>query len=183
MSERYAPFDADTLSAEARAVHDEILARRGYIPGPYHFWLAAPGYAERMEKVEDFLRHGVILDARLVELLVLLSARHWRCSYVWTSHVGTALRVGLDPAAVEAIRCNERPELAREDEAVCHDLCQALLAARDVNDTLWAQARTLLGERGINELLGLLGLYTSACLTMLAYRVPTKNGESDPFGD
>ena len=48
-------------------------------------------------------------------------------------------------------------------------------------DALWAQAETVLGERGINELLGLLGLYTSVCLTMVTYRMPTKGGEPDPF--
>lgn len=38
-----------------------------------------------------------------------------------------------------------------------------------------------IGEDGVNEVLGLIGLCTSVCLTMVAYKMPTKNGEPDPL--
>lgn len=181
MSERFGPFDRDNLPPEAKAVHDRILGERGYVPGPYRFWLAAPGYADRIERVEEFLRHRVSLDERHVELAVLVAAKHWKAQYVWSSHAPAAVTAGLDPAVVEAIRAGRPPAFERDDEAVCYAFCHELLENRRVGDRLWARALDRFGERGVNELLGLLGLYASVCLTMVAYRVPTKTGEPDPL--
>ena len=181
MPERFPPFDPDNLGAEARAVYDRILAERGYVPGPYQFWLASPGFSDRIEPVEEFLRHGVSLEERLVEVVVLVVAKHWRAQYVWTSHGPAAEKTGVDAAIVEAIRTGGKPEFPKEDEAVCYDLAAALVQGRGVDDALWARANESIGEVGITEVLGLIGLYTSVCLTMVAYRMPTKNGEPEPL--
>ena len=45
MPSRFPPFDPDNLSPDARMVYDRILKERGYVPGPYQFWLASPGIA------------------------------------------------------------------------------------------------------------------------------------------
>ena len=181
MSDRFEPFKPQNLPPEAKAVYDRILRDRGYMPGPYRFWFAAPGFADRIERVEEFLRHQVSLEDRHVEIAVLCVARRWKAQYVWTSHAPATIDAGVDAAAVEAIRAGRQPAFEREDETVCYAICNALLNENGLDDTLWARARAQFGERGINELLGLLGLYTSVCLTMVAYRMPTKNGEPDPL--
>ena len=181
MPDRFPPFDPDNLDAEARAVYDRILAERGYVPGPYQFWLASPGFADRIEPVEEFLRHGVSLDERLVEIAVLVVAKHWRAQYVWTSHGPAAEKAGVAPAIVEAIRAGAAPDFDRDDEATSYRFCAALMGGQGADDALWAEACAAFGETGVNELLGLLGLYTSVCLTMVGYRMPTKNGEPDPL--
>ena len=182
MTQRFTTFDPGALPSEARAVHARILRDRGYLPGPYRFWLASPGFADRIEPVEDFLRHGVALDERQVEIVVLAVARHWKSRYVWSSHAPAALKAGVEPQVVEAIRTGDEPQFERGEDAACHALCTTLLERREPDDTLWARLQSDLGERCITEVLGLLGLYTSVCLTMVAYRMPTKNGEPDPFG-
>ncbi|MBO6781760.1 MAG: carboxymuconolactone decarboxylase family protein [Alphaproteobacteria bacterium] len=178
MTARFEPFDPDRLPADARA---DIKARRGYVPGPYQFWLASPGFAQRIEPVEEHLRHGISLEERLVEVIVLVVAKHWRAQYVWTSHGPAAEKAGVDPAAIEAIRVGHEPVFGKDDEALCYDVANALVQGRELDDGLWQRAQDTIGERGINELLGLLGLYTSVCLTMVAYRMPTKNGEPEPL--
>ncbi|MBT4906259.1 MAG: carboxymuconolactone decarboxylase family protein [Rhodospirillaceae bacterium] len=181
MKVRFPPFDPDNLPADARAVYDRIMTERGYVPGPYQFWLASPGFADRIEPVEEFLRHGVSLEERLVEVAVLVVAKHWRAQYVWTSHGPAAEKAGVAPAIVEAIRMGDTPVFKLDDEAVCYRFCTDMIAGREADDTLWAEAQAVFGETGVTELLGLLGLYTSVCLTMVGYRMPTKNGEPEPL--
>ena len=181
MPERYPPFDPDALPADARSVYDRILGERGYVPGPYFFWLAAPGYSDRMEPVEKYLRYEVSFDERIVEVAVVTIAAHWRARYVWTSHAHAAIKAGVDASVVEAIRAGNTPDFDKEDEATCHAFCSALIGGCDVDDALWSKTRDTFGERGITELIGLIGLYGAVCATMVAYRVPTKNGEEDPF--
>ena len=181
MPARYPPFDPDALDDVARAAYDRILSERGYVPGPYFHWLAAPGFCERIEPVEKYLRYEVSFEARIVEIAVLAVARHWRARYVWTSHAPAAVKAGVAPATVEAIRTGGKPASDRTDEAVCQAFCSALLERQEVDDELWARTRDRFGERGITELIGLIGLYSAVCATMVAYRVPTKAGEPDPF--
>jgi len=181
MSERFEPFDPARLPADARAVYDRIMSERGYIPGPYLFWLAAPGFTDRIEPVEEYLRYGVSLGERQVEVITLVVAKHWRARYVWTSHRPSAEKVGVDPAVVEAIRSGAEPDFDNEDERVCYEASKALVDGRGLDDALWARTVAAIGERGLSELLGLIGLYTSVCLTMVAYRMPTKYGEPDPL--
>lgn len=179
MPGRIPPFDPGDLPPGARAVHDRILAGRGYLPGPYRFWLASPGFADRIEPLEDFLRHGVALDERQVEVVVLAVAKHWRSAYVWSSHAPAAARAGVEADAIEAIRRGASPAFGRREDETCHALARALLESRRVDDALWGQAHETIGEQRINEVLGLLGLYTSVCLTMVAYEMPAKDGESE----
>ena len=181
MTERYPPFDANELPAEARAIYDRILGERGYVPGPYPFWLAAPGYADHMDPIEKYLRYEVSFDERIAEIAVLAIARHWRARYVWTSHAPAAIKAGVDAGIVEAIRNDNAPSFAKDDEKTCFDFCHSLLSGDGVDDALWTRVRATFGERGIAEIIGLIGLYSTVCATMVAYRVPTKGGEPDPF--
>lgn len=87
----------------------------------------------------------------------------------------------MDPAVVEAIRSGAVPDFAKNDEQVCYDVSAALVSGRTLEDDLWARMLDSIGEDGVNEVLGLIGLCTSVCLTMVAYKLPTKNGEPDPL--
>lgn len=181
MTGRFEPFDPARLPPDARAVYDRIMSERGYLPGPYLFWLAAPGFTDRIEPVEEYLRYSVSLSERQVEVITLVVAKHWRAQYVWTSHGPSAEKAGVDPAIVEAIRVGAEPAFEDEDERVCYEASRALVDGRGLADALWSRVVETIGERGLSEMLGLIGLYTSVCLTMVAYRMPTKNGEPDPL--
>lgn len=181
MATRFPTFNPDTLSSEARAVYDRILHERGYVPGPYFFWLASPGFTDRIEPVEKFLRYDVALEERQIELIVLTVARHWKSQYVWSSHAPAALQAGVEASVVEAMRTRAPVQFERDKDAVLFAYCTALLADHVVEDELWAQVRAVLSEQCINEVLGLLGLYTSVSLTMITYGMPNKNNVPDPL--
>lgn len=181
MPARFPTFNPDALGGEARTVHDRIMRDRGYLPGPYKFWLASPGFTDRIEPVEEFLRYGVALEERQVEIVVLVVARHCTSQYVWSSHAPAALKAGVEEHVVEAIRTRANVTFERDQDTVLFAFCKALLEEHAVNDSLWAQTESALGDRCLNEVLGLLGLYTSVCLTMVAYRMPPKDGETNPL--
>ena len=181
MSARFPTFDPNSLSTQAKSIHDRIMRDRGYLPGPYKFWLASPGFTDRIEPVEEFLRYGVALEERQVEIVVLVVARHWSSQYVWSSHAPAALKAGVEEQVVEAIRTRADVTFERDQDTVLFAFCKALLEEHAVDDSLWAQTEAALGDRCLNEVMGLLGLYTSVCLTMVAYRMPPKDGESNPL--
>ena len=181
LTDRMESFDPHKLSGDAKRVHDQILAKRGYLPGPYPFWLASPGFAEHIEPLEEYLRAQSSLPDTAIEVLVLVCARHWRASYVWTAHVPPALKAGVEQSVIDAILTGEMPASGRAEDLLCCAFCQNLLSGAAAHDTLWQRANETFGAAGVNELFGLIGLYTTVCLTMVGYRMPTKNGEPDPF--
>ena len=126
MSARFPAFDPSALSAEARTVHDRIMRDRGYLPGPYKFWLASPGFTDRIEPVEEFLRYGVALEERQVEIVVLVVARHWSSQYVWSSHAPAALKAGVEEQVVEAIRTRADVTFERDKDTVLYCVLQGL---------------------------------------------------------
>lgn len=86
------------------------------------------------------MRHGVSLEERLVEVAVLVVAKHWRAQYVWTSHGPAAEKAGVAPTIVEAIRAGDATEFEQADEAVCYRFCASMMAGQGVDDSLWVEA-------------------------------------------
>src|SRR5512143_3074412 len=102
--------DLAHLNDEQKKVAYEVAAGpRGQVRGPVRVWLHSPELAGRAQKLGEFLRWSTILDARLSELVILVTARHYTCHYVWFNHVGLALKSGLSEQAVERIKNRREP--------------------------------------------------------------------------
>ena len=150
MPARFPKFDPDALGAQARSVHDRIMRDRGYLPGPYKFWLASPGFTDRIEPVEEFLRYGVALEERQVEIVVLVVARHWSSQYVWSSHAPAALKAGVEEHVVEAIRTRADATFERDQDSMLFAFCKALLEKHAVDDCLGPNSQRF-GQQGGNN--------------------------------
>jgi 4-carboxymuconolactone decarboxylase len=96
-------------------------------------------------------------------------------------HAPEAIKAGLDPKAVEAIRAGNAPQRAREDEAAVYAFTRELLDGRRVSDAAYARAEAALGRTGVVELVGILGYYALISMTIVAFRVPVPEGEQEPF--
>jgi len=71
--------------------------------GPGGIRLYSLPVAEHMEGVNDFLRHKSGLDPRLVELVILVTAREEDSEYVWTAHEPQGLKAGLSQETIDAV--------------------------------------------------------------------------------
>ena len=110
--------DLKRLDAEQQRVADEVASGpRKEVRGPMHVWLHSPELASRAQKLGEFLRWGTTLDARISELVILVTARHYDCRYMWNNHVGLALKAGLTQKAIDAIDAGRPPFFANADEA------------------------------------------------------------------
>lgn len=76
---------------------------------------------------------------------------------------------------------NERPARMQPDEAVVYDFCAALHTQHAVDDALFGRAVTLLGERGVMDLIGVSGYYTLVSMVLNVADVPLPAGERSPW--
>ena len=162
----------EELTPEQRAACAEAASGlRGRVPAPMVAWLRNPELARRAQKLGELLRYQTTLEPCLSELAILVCARHWTSHYEWTVHKREGLKTGIDPEAVAAIAARRKPVLrdARE-QAVC-DAASTLLATGRLPAALHARATEALGERGLVELVGILGYYSLVALTLNAFEI------------
>ncbi len=160
------------MTPEQRAACAEAVAGiRGRVPAPMIAWIRNPELAARGQKLGELLRYQTTLEPRLSELAILVCARHWTSHHEWTAHKREALKVGLDPEVIAAIAARRAPALADARERAVYDVAFTLLASGRVPAPLYGQGLAALGERGMVELVGILGYYCLVALTLNAFEL------------
>ncbi|MGH3587089.1 MAG: carboxymuconolactone decarboxylase family protein [Pseudonocardia sp.] len=161
------------LSAAQRAAEERIsVGPRGGIFGPFVPLLRSPEMMTRLQLVGEYIRFESLLDDDLVELVILMVARHWDQQFEWGHHHPIALEKGLSPETVECVANRRRPASGRDEVGVVWDLVDELQRTRQVSDQVYAAAVEALGEEGVVEVVGTTGYYTTLAMVMNTARTP-----------
>jgi 4-carboxymuconolactone decarboxylase len=162
----------EEMNPEQRRVYDEIYASRGvWLNGPFAPMLHQPKIADPAQKLGEFVRYNTSLEPELTELAVIAVARHHDSEFEWLQHSRIALKVGVSPEVVEAIRVGERPNGLNERSQLVYDFTIALLERNRVPDDLYAAATSAFGTVGVVELVAVIGYYTLIAFTLNAHEV------------
>lgn len=160
------------LSEDQRLAVAEVTAgKRGRVPGPMIAWLASPELARRAQALGEYVRYDTTLGPALTELAILLTARHWSSHYEWNAHKKEALKAGVPPAVIADIAARRIPPLATPAQQAVHDISRSLLDDRCVPDALYARGVHDLGERGVVELVSVLGYYALVSMTLNTFHI------------
>jgi 4-carboxymuconolactone decarboxylase len=179
---RLAPLDFDNLSTEQKEVADAIRSGpRGGLRGPFEAWLRAPGLADTAQKLGAYCRFGSSLPADINELAIILTGKHWKAQFEFWAHARLAIQAGLDPAIVEAVRTGSEPPLTREIERVVYTVVTEYLASHRLSDTTYRRAIETIGERGLVDLIGVVGYYGLVSMTLNVFEVGLPEGEPNPL--
>ncbi|HET7365905.1 MAG TPA: carboxymuconolactone decarboxylase family protein [Burkholderiales bacterium] len=181
--ERMPPLDAAKMDDAQRAAAAELAAGpRGGVKGPFIALLRSPELMQRLQKVGEYLRFGSSLAPRVSELLMLIVSRHWTQQFEWSVHVPLALRAGLSADTVAAIADGRGASAMAPDEALAYDFADELLRTRGVSDPTYAAAVARFGERGVIDMLGVLGYFTTVSMVLNVAHTPAPQmGEIAPL--
>jgi 4-carboxymuconolactone decarboxylase len=181
---RFAPLKADELTPAQKAWAEMIAPppRNAKITNPpYRAYVRNPDLAPRLSALSDYLRWHTSLPPRLSELAILITARQWTAQYEWFAHYPLALKAGLDPAVLSAIAAGKRPENMKDDEAALYDLAIALYRDKQVPDAVYGAAREKFGERGIMDIIGIIGYYDLVSMTLITMQAGAPNDSVAPL--
>jgi 4-carboxymuconolactone decarboxylase len=165
------PPEAQRTPEEQAVCQEAVSGIRGRVPAPMIAWLKNPELARRGQKLGELLRYQTTLEPRLSELAILITARHWTAHYEWSVHKREGLKAGMDPEVIAAIAGRRAPVLRDEAERAIYDVSTTLLATRRVPDALYRRGVAALGERGMVELVGLLGYYALVAMTLNVFEI------------
>jgi 4-carboxymuconolactone decarboxylase len=166
------------MSADQKQTYDESIAgKRGKPPPPMMAWLNSPEMAQHATRLGAVLRFDTVFPAKLSEIAILVTARHWTSHYEWYAHRRLALKGGLDPKIIDDIRDRRAPQFDDPQAKVIYDIAKSLHEGHGVAQQLYDEAIRLLGERGLVEIIGLCGYYTLVSMTLNTFEFDLPNGE------
>ena len=161
----------EQLSTGQRAIHEEILATRGNLDGPFLAWLRSPGLADPAQKLGAFCRYGTSLSLLESELLILLVAARYQCPAEQAIHEPIACEAGLKPELVAQIRRGELPVLSTPRQQLLATFARELLQDDKVAQQTYDQAREVFGETALVEIVGIVGYYALVAYTLNAFEM------------
>ncbi len=176
----------EDLDARGREEFDALTKRGGAslagLRGPGGLNLHDPRAAVFLNGLSRYLRFESGIDARLREVAILITAREHDQAFEWAMHEATALKEGVPAATIEAIRHCTATDGLDERDAVVVEFGRQLFARHEVEATLYAKAKALLGERVLVSLVMLMGNYAfvSAMLTAFAAQLPAGQASALP---
>jgi 4-carboxymuconolactone decarboxylase len=183
---RLPPIGEDRLTAEQRALMSAIASGpRGTFKmgGPFFCYLHSPAFGELAQKLGAHLRFGTSIPPRLSEFAILATAHMWKAQYEWAAHEPQALKAGVKPTTIAALRAGREPVSAPKDERALYSFIKELYRSRRAGDRAYRAAHAVLGDAGMVELVGLLGYYAMVAMTLNVFRMPVAAGTPLPFSE
>jgi 4-carboxymuconolactone decarboxylase len=177
---RFRPLSYAELNPAQKALIDaEIATGRKSLDGPTNMNLRSPEMAKASRPLNRYLRFEAPIEHKLKEIVILLTARFWGGQYVWYSHRAYAIEAGLSPAFIDAMAVGRRPDPMTADEAAVYDFFTQLLSVRQVSDATFKTLADRVGERGVVELVALMGAYHGTTALFAVDRYPLPNGAKE----
>ena len=186
---RLALLDPNTLAGDGKALYDrvnataipwsqkagfEIRTQDGRLIGPFNPILYSPVISSSLLDLQDAEQKHTCLTARVRQVVILSVGAVRHCDYERYAHAAVSKTVGLSPEAITALRNGQgAPDLnAQEDVARRYTL--QLVSEPRIDDALYAEAQTSLGDKGLVDLAMLAGIYqlVSGLLNGFAIPVP-----------
>jgi len=174
---RFAPLTYDKMTPEQKTMTDHLLAgERKTADGPFNVMLRSPEMGDLAQKLGAQLRFHSSLPDKLKELAIITTGRYWTAQYEWYAHKRLALQAGVSQATVDAIAAGRRPTSMTADEEVVYNFCNELLNTKQVSDGVFQAAKVRLGERGVVDLIGVMGYYHLVSMLLNVDQYPLPEG-------
>ena len=182
---RQAPPNLAAFSPEQKEQYERFTQGRkprgdGSLGGPFDPWITNPELFQRLTGLGNMLWNRTSLDRGLVELAISITGRFWMANVEWAAHAPRAIEYGVAPSVIDDVLAGHRPKGRPEDELV-YDLCQTMHETHALPRPLYNQGVARFGERGLAELMAVIGYYTLVSMTLNAFEVEVGPGQTAAF--
>ena len=166
------------MNADQKQTYDEAIAgKRGSAPPPMMAWLNSPEMARHATRLGETIRFNTMFPPKLSEIAILVTARHWTAHYEWYAHKRLALKGGVDPKIIDAIRDRRMPQFDDPKAQMIYEVAKSLHEGHGLSRSLYDDAVRLLTERGLVDIIGLCGYYTLVSMTLNTFEFELPEGQ------
>ena len=167
LPKRFPQITVDQLDPDGQKLAQEIIKISSVgLAGPYNIMLRSPVFADRMKRLLDYLRFNTSLPTRLNEFAIIIQGRLWTSQVEWYAHYPLAIKAGLPQDVADDLKANIRPRNMKPDEAVVYDVCMEMSKNHQISDELFNQAKSILGEQQLVDLIAVTGTYVTIAMLL-----------------
>ena len=175
--DRFKPLSYDEMTPAQKTMIEHLLSGpRAGAAGPFNVLLRSPEMGDLAQQFGASTRFKSSVPSKLNELAIIITARHWTSQYEWQAHNRAALQAGLSPAIADAIAQGKHPAGMQKDEEAVYTFCSELLTTKQVSDATFNAAKDAVGERGVVDLIGVMGWYNMVSMLLNTDRYPVPEG-------
>jgi 4-carboxymuconolactone decarboxylase len=175
--DRFKALTYDAMTPAQKTMVDHLLSGpRAGADGPFNVLLRSPEMGDLAQQFGAAVRFNSSVPRKLNEMAIIMTARYWTSQYEWQAHHRAALQAGLSPTIADAIAQGKRPTGMQKDEEAVYNFCSELLNTKQVSDATYNAARDAFGERGVVDLIGVMGWYHTVAMLLNTDRYPLPEG-------
>jgi 4-carboxymuconolactone decarboxylase len=179
---RFKQLSSEDLNVYQQPLGQQVMKVSSIgLGGPYNPLLRSPVMGQRMFDLLYYLRWNSSMPLRLNEFAILIIGRQWRSQVEWFAHAPLAIKAGLSPDVVAALKNNKRPDGMAEDEAMVYDFVTELTQNKSVSDQTFAKARRLFSEQQLVDLTTISGTYVTVAMLLAMADEGVPPGKEPPF--
>lgn len=175
--DRFKALTYDEMTPAQKIMVEHLLSGpRAGADGPFNVLLRSPEMGDLAQQFGAAVRFNSSVPRKLNEMAIIMTARYWTSQYEWQAHHRAALQAGLSPTIADAIAQGKRPTGMQKDEEAVYNFCSELLNTKQVSDATYNAARDAFGERGVVDLIGVMGWYHTVAMLLNTDRYPLPEG-------
>lgn len=167
--EIYALFTTGPRAAAGAAF--SLAGAQGQLAGPPAVWLLSPPVGLALEKVGRAVRFQLEVPPRAREIVILMTGHHHASPFEIYAHSRGGLAAGLSPADLDALAAGQPPALADDTERAAYAATREILADGTLSHDSYRAAVTVLTERGLFEVVALIGWYSMLAVQLAVFGV------------
>ncbi|MGD8808203.1 MAG: hypothetical protein PVG24_01290 [Gammaproteobacteria bacterium] len=166
---RLAPLTREDMDAEGKAAWDYVVGD-GDAPrtGPVPMSLYSPTLARIFSDLNGYLRYNGDLSPRHTEVAILVATYEIKNQYEYSAHEPAVLRFGAPQAVVDTIKYDREPVGLSPEETVIIRLGRQIIREHRLDSELYAEAVELFGEKGLVEMVTVMGDYIMVGMVLTA---------------
>jgi 4-carboxymuconolactone decarboxylase len=138
------------------------------LQGPAGVQLYSPKIAPHVTAINEYLRYKAGYSPRVREIAILATAREMDSQFEWVAHEPEALKQGVPPAVIDAIKYRRGTDGLDETDAIVIVLGRELWRDHKVSPHTFAKAKAVFGPHVLVDLVLLMGNYAGTAALLAA---------------
>jgi 4-carboxymuconolactone decarboxylase len=170
----------EELDETARKTYDDA-ARPGAslagLQGPAAVQLYSPKTTAHLRALNRYLRFEAGISPRIREIAILATAREMDSQFEWVAHEPEALKEGVPPDVVDAIKHRGSTAGLEETDALVIELGRQLWRDHKVKSETFARLKEIFGPHKLVDLVLLMGNYAGTAAMLAAVDMQLHKGK------
>jgi 4-carboxymuconolactone decarboxylase len=183
---RIPPVPPAEWDEAVRPALERLAEGRDRVPNVFTTFARHPGLFRRWLGMGDHLLWRSSLPPREREMVILRTAAVTGSRYEWAHHRVIGAAAGLAEEEIRGIAVGLADSRGAgplgEDDRTLLEAVDALLAAHDLDDRLWARLAARWSTGQLMDLVATVGFYGLTAMCLKAFRVEVDPGLDDPPG-